>query len=173
MRMFACLLTEAGHVVACLCSWAVPLDVFMAVLLTRRNAEVCASPALSSPAAQALTHQAYGALRTLRAAIVPASRASLSPQDECVHVLTYLHLAVGFVLPALAMAAGEARLFERHQRQRQHAGLLPEEGWHCRFYGAVNEYLAALNGFTAAAALWVLLGILFDVAQLVGLAPEP
>lgn len=158
-------LTPWGASRPCPRSWAVPLHIFMTAALTRRNREVCTSAWLATPAAEGLTHGAFDLLNALRySVLVPASRPSLAPRDECAVVLSYLHICLGLVLPALVQAAAEARLFREHQHQRQRLGLALEKGWQLRLYSAIDGLREAVDGPAAVLALWVLLGILFDVS---------
>lgn len=79
-------------------------------------------------------------------------------------MLTYLQLLLGLVLPALGQAVLQARLFQRHNEQRRLAGVAAENGWAARAYACVSDVTNVLDGPGVTMALWVLLGIIFDVA---------
>jgi len=101
-----------------------------------------------------------------------AERAAPSPCEECATLLSYLQLSIGLVGPALVQAVIEARLFAKHQQQRQQAGLPPEHGWHAGLYAVVLSLLETMDWLTSAAFLWVLHGLLFDLAQVLMTSPS-
>ena len=75
-----------------------------------------------------------------------------------------VRLLLAVLLPAVVQAALEAALFGQHQRERQRAGLPPERGWQASTYALLGRVADALDGPSLAAALWVALGVLFDLS---------
>lgn len=63
-------------------------------------------------------------------------------------------------------AAVESALFSDHQQQRQQAGLPPEGKLQARLYRWLNEMTVALDGPAAFVAVWVMLGMLWELAVL-------
>lgn len=139
----------------------------MAAALIPRFPECCATPALASPAAQQLSQRAYRLLGTLRfSLLLPDSLPRLDPAGECAVLMTFTHIALGLVLPALVAALIEAALFHQHQQQRRRAGLPPESGWAAALYGTLY-CLLDLDWLFWAAAAWLLGGVLFDAALVI------
>lgn len=130
------------------------------------------APALSSPAAQRLSKRMYQALSTLHYTLLPSADPPLGALGECCTLLTFTHLTLGLLLPAVALAAMEVRLFERHQRQRRQLGLPVERGWHARLYSAM-AVLLELDALAWGVATWMALGLAFDVAVLSSRPPQP
>ena len=148
----------------------------LAVALARRAGDVCASPSLSSPAAEHLTQAVFASLEAARLDVFRALRLAappLPPRDQCAVSLVYIQIGAGFVLPALWQAAREARRFMAHQAARRAHGLAPQRGWQAAVYAGVAELLASLNWVQAALALGLLQSIAFDASQLLAVGPPP
>lgn len=154
------------------CSWALPLHLLMAGSLLRHNREACATAALSSPAARQLSSSLFQTLSELRYTLLPPKPPPLDALAECSALLSFTHLTLGLLLPAVASAAVEARLFQRHQAQRQQLGLPDERGWQAWLCLAVAGALE-LDVLARALAAWMLLGQAFDVATLTAGGPTP
>ena len=143
------------------------MHILMAALLIPRFPECCTTAALASPSAQLLSRRAYRLLGMLRFSLLPPiGLPALPPAAECAVLMTYTHITFGLVLPGLAAALTEAALFRQHQRQRRQAGLPPERGWDAAVHSAVGSLLD-LDWLAWGAAVWLLAGLLFDVAVLV------
>jgi len=127
---------------------------------------VCEARALADPAAQSLTHRAYSFLAAARFSLLPGPADTLSAAQECGALLAFVQLSVTVVVPALVQAALEAGLFMQHQVQRQQLDLLVEGGMQVRLYDTIRATAEACDWPVAAAALWVLLGLLWDLSVL-------
>ena len=139
---------------------------------------LCAAQPLAHPAAQRVTghlHRGLGGLATAAAAGVPPASAAtgdvLSPASQCVAVITWLRLVLGFVVPLLVAAAAEARLWEQHQAERAAAGLAPEACGAPRAaaYRAAR-WLAWEGALHSAMVLWLLLSLSWHLASLAAAA---
>lgn len=95
----------------------------------------------------------------------PAPAQALPPAGKCSAVLTYSRLLLGVLLPAALEAATELRLYREHQRERRLAGLPAERcsGTQARLYAVLGRLRDALHGPTAVVAVWVAMGLLFDL----------
>lgn len=80
----------------------------------------------------------------------------------CPHACT--QLTISLVAPLVVQAAWEARLFERHQRQRHVQGVPKEGGWQARLYAGIGDVAASCDALALLAASWVLLGIFWHLA---------
>lgn len=148
-------------------SLALPVHLALALALAARSPDVCASACLSGPAAEQTTRRAFAALSALRVDVFRgAGMPALPAASQCAVVLTYLQVALGFLLPALVHAALECRLFARHQRERRRAGLPPERGLQAAAYEAAAGLLGALSWPQALLALGIALSVAFDLSLL-------
>ena len=111
---------------------------------------ICAAPALSSPAAQRAAHSLYQMASWLGYSPLPvALLVQPSAADECVTLMVALQFGAGALVPLLANAVGEARLFQHHQRQRWLARLPLERGAQAEAYDWI--WCAAFLGPGSAA----------------------
>jgi len=130
--------------------------------------DICATATLAAPAAQQATHRIHCLLSyltyplPLRWARFVQPSASATAAAECASLLSFLQVGVGTLLPLLAAALSEARLFQAHQQERQRARLLPV--W-CPDAG-MYEILLVLTGGGSwprlALLVWLLLAVSWD-----------
>lgn len=155
--------------------WAFPAHVTIVANFLKTNHVTCQSAALAGgPLAVQATHSVAQVLRLLRfnGLAIPQPE-KLTPLQECSAVLAYLQLSAGLVLPAVAMAVHETRLFLAHAEERRRAGLPPERGWHPWLYRRLGDALLGLDWPFAAALAWVLLGVLGALAEALSLGVPP
>jgi len=119
-----------------------------------------------------MTRQLYSllhALANLASASVPAPGAAqprASPEAQCTTVVLWLRLTLALLAPLLYSALSEARLWQRHQRERAAAGLPPEpvSSPRAAVYRAAR-WLAWKEGDStahAAGLCWLLLAAAWD-----------
>ena len=126
---------------------------------------MCQSAPLAAPAAQRLTHELYNVLCPLGyLAVLPgADMLQSDAAAECVTLLRFFQIVVGFLAPLAWQAAAEASLFVSHQEQRAAAGLAPERGISAQLYSGVWGLLDTairpqlwLSGWVALGLIWLL-----------------
>lgn len=153
--------------------WAVPVQLALTLHCSTYNARTCATRAvgLGTPSGRHLMSRTYQLLSVARHITSPPVPHApiLPPEDQCAVLLTFAQLTIALALPALAQAWLESRLFQLHQTQRQRAGLPAETGVQATLYAALSSLREALDGPLLVLALWVSLGLLFDLALLVAL----
>lgn len=74
--------------------------------------------------------------------------------------------------PATAQAVSTARLFAKHQRERQQAGLPPEGGREAALLQGVASALAQGGGWMVGVVAWVLLAVAWEAAAVFGVPAE-
>ena len=111
----------------------------MAGTAARCARQVCGAAALSHPAAQRATHRLYGLAGVLsRGLPLPlAWFVQPSAADQCTSLMAGMQFGLGALVPLLAGAQAEARLFQHHQLQRWRAGLPLERGAQAAVYDFV------------------------------------
>ncbi len=101
-------------------SWSVAVWVTVAATAAPFNRHICSAAPLRHPAAQRVTHHIYRLL-SLQSCVVPLPLAPLVHPDslaECTSLLTFFQWGTGTLVPLMAQALDEARLFQYHQWQR-------------------------------------------------------
>lgn len=133
------------------------------------TASLCASAPLAAPATQRRTHQLFSLIDLLaRAAATSgmAARRAAAPEAECAAVLTWLRLGVGLALPLAYEAVTEAALWQRHEAERQQAGL-PREGGALRAAACRHaKWVDWEEGLSIAFVTWLLLALAWQWATL-------
>jgi hypothetical protein len=79
--------------------------------------------------------------------------------EECVTLLRFFQIVVGFLAPLAWQAAAEATLFVSHQEQRVAAGLVPEKGISAQLYCGVWGLLDTAIRPQLWLSGWVALGL--------------
>ena len=115
----------------------------------------------ASAASTRLLHRLLTVLSLPVAAPLMPTTAHADAAGECGAVLSWFMIGCGAVLPLLAQAAGEARLFAAHQAARRRASQPPETGTDATLYEAVwtagakgNPNRLALATYLLLAAIW-------------------
>lgn len=142
---------------------ALPVQTASVLNAMAWNERICGTAPLAEPATRTLLHCAYAWGAALHFTLVPGPPDALQPQQECTVVLSFAQLSLGLALPAVAQLVAETALFQQHQRQRRRRGLPPEGGPQAALYHWAAE-LAAVDGPAVVVCLWMLLGVLWDVA---------
>lgn len=150
------------------CSWSLPLHLLVVTCHRQYSGVACSSAALNGPAAQPTTAALAKvfSMMKLHPAMPPPAAMQPTPAEECHLVLTSLQLMLSLAVPALVQAAVEARLFQRHQEQRQQHGLPLERGIWPALYGAINWLLLCPDWTFLVPAALSLLGALHMLAVL-------